>query len=205
MQRKLDIIWECRTRVDCVNEDLLKKMGNAGCYRIRFGVEAGNERILKVLKKGITKEQARNAFKWSIQEGIETVAYFMLGSPEENEETMVDSIDFALELYPEYVLFSPTRTVNQGSYLFKWAVEEGYIDADYWRRFVRGEGVDPFPILDTKQLSKEKTLEYVRMTYKRFYFNKSYIFKSLKRIKDLKMLKTYTRISLALLSKKFEG
>ncbi len=204
INRDLDIIWECRTRVDCIDEELIKKMSAAGCYRIRFGIESGNEEILKVLKKRITKKQTTQAFKWTKNEGIETLAYFMLGSPEENEETLQNTIDFALELKPDYVLFSPTRTIGQGSELFKWAAEKGYTDADYWKRFVKGENLDPFPYLETELLSKEVVLKYTRLAYHKFYFRPSFIFKTFSKV-SIRTFMSYFLIALQMSSKKFEG
>ncbi|GAG88770.1 unnamed protein product, partial [marine sediment metagenome] len=205
IKRNLDLIWECRTRVDCVDGELLKLMAQAGCYRIRFGVEAGNEKILKVLRKGITKEQARNAFRWSKKYGIETFAYFMLGSPEEDKITMKESIDFALELNVDYALFSPTLVFNKGSDLFKWAVSQGCIDPDYWNRFVRGEDLDPYPVLETPQLDRQTKLNYSRKAYRRFYLRPSFIFKKILDIKDPRKITKYSLIFFQIILRKFEG
>jgi anaerobic magnesium-protoporphyrin IX monomethyl ester cyclase len=63
--KKFDVIWDCETRVDMVNEQLLKTMANAGCQSIFFGVESGDQNILNNMGKGITVEQIRKAFNWA--------------------------------------------------------------------------------------------------------------------------------------------
>ena len=59
VNRKLDIVWNCMTRIDTVDQDLLKLMRRAGCYGIGYGVESGSERILKLVKKRISKDMMR--------------------------------------------------------------------------------------------------------------------------------------------------
>lgn len=205
IKKELDLVWECRTRVDCVNEDLIKIMKRAGCYRIRFGIEAANENILRILKKGINKEQIRYAFSWCKKYGIETFAYFMLGCPEETKETVEESINLALEINPDYVMFSPTLLHGQNTELFKWASENGYIKSDYWTRWLKGENLETFPVLDTEKLKKEEILHYTQIAYRKFYFRPIFIWKMLKKCKNFKTLKEYSLIALSLLSKKFKG
>jgi radical SAM superfamily enzyme YgiQ (UPF0313 family) len=194
-----DLIWECRTRVNLVDEELIKLMAQAGCYRIRFGIESGNDDVLKFVRKGITKEQARKTISWCKKYGIETFTYFMLGLPIETEETMKETINFALELDPDYTTFSPTLVFNRGNDLFKWAAKNGYIAKDYWERFVRGENLNLYPLLETDELKKETVHKYSKMAYKNFYFRPKYILKSLKKCKDLSELKKYILIGLGLI------
>ncbi len=194
IEKKLPVIWECRTRVDRVDEELLKIMKKAGCYRIRYGVESGNEKILQVLRKGITKEQVRKAFSFSKRYKIETFAYFMIGSPQEDKETIQDTINFVLELDPDFVIFSTTLVFNKGNDLFKWAAQKGYIANDYWQRFVRGEDLDPYPVLETDNLSKEEKLAYTQLAYRRFYIRPSFILKKLKEFRHPKRFFKYSLV-----------
>jgi len=204
INKNWDLIWECRTRVNLVDEELIKLMAAAGCYRIRFGIESGNDEILKFVRKGITKEQARKAVGWCKKYKIEVFTYFMLGLPTETEQTMKETINFSLELDPDYTTFSPTVAFNKGNDLFKWAVEHNYIPRDYWDKFVRGENLDAFPILETNNLSKKTILHYSKMAYKRFYLRFSFIWKKLKSCRSLQNLKKYLSIGLAFLIGKVE-
>jgi len=205
IDKKINIIWECRTRVNLVDEELIKLMAEAGCHRIRFGVESGNDEILNFVRKNITKNQVRKAFFWSKKYKIETFAYFMLGLPTETEQTIQETINFALELKPDYVMFSPTLVFNQGNDMFKWAAENGYIDKDYWTRYVRGENLETYPILNTPQLPKEKIIEYTKRAYRKFYLRPYFILKTITKINSFKKLINYFFLALEFMSGNFKG
>lgn len=106
IQKKLKIQWFCLARVNTVDKDILRLMKKAGCSWIEYGVESGDEEILKVIKKGITLEQARRAFKDTRDVGIKTFGTFMFGNPTETNETMEKTIQFAIELNPDIAQFS---------------------------------------------------------------------------------------------------
>ncbi|MBT9164997.1 MAG: 2-hydroxyethylphosphonate methyltransferase [candidate division WS2 bacterium] len=86
--------WDCTTRVDRIDEELLKLMIRAGCNVIKVGVETGSEKILKATKKGITFEQVRSAAKLFNKHNIFWSAYFMIGLPQETEEDIIKTYDF---------------------------------------------------------------------------------------------------------------
>ena len=92
--RKLDIIWDCETRVDMVDKDLLTAMYNAGCITVWFGVESGCEKILSQMHKKIKLEETRLAFKTAQKAGLMTIASAVIGFPGETEETAWETINF---------------------------------------------------------------------------------------------------------------
>jgi radical SAM superfamily enzyme YgiQ (UPF0313 family) len=161
LTRKID--WECRTRVDTVDLPLLKAMKEAGCYRIRYGMEGGNQEMLRILKKGITVEQIQDCAKATKEAGIEIFAYFMMGSPYENKGTLEDTLSLALEIDADFTVFSKTILII-GSELFDWAVKNGQIRADYWERFLAGEETDPAPALYGKEVD-----DFIKYSYKKIY------------------------------------
>ena len=110
-EQGMDIPWTCETRVNLVDDELLRVMKSADCYMIEYGVESGNQGILNDLKKDITLEQTMEAFRLTHEAGIETVAYFMLGSPQETAETIEETIAFA---------FLPSSRGQRISPLSKW-------------------------------------------------------------------------------------
>ncbi len=97
---KLEISWSCMNgvRVDRVNRTLLNKMKEAGCYRISFGIESGNQNVLDNLGKGVTLEQIESAVKMCKEAGLEIFGLFMFGFLDETLKTMQDTIDFAKRL-----------------------------------------------------------------------------------------------------------
>jgi anaerobic magnesium-protoporphyrin IX monomethyl ester cyclase len=103
---KLDIEWVCDTRVDLISRELLKKMKDAGCRTIWFGVESGSPPILEKMNKGITLQQAVHAFKLCKREGIHIACSFMLGIPGETVNDMKATLKFAKKLDPDWCRFN---------------------------------------------------------------------------------------------------
>jgi radical SAM superfamily enzyme YgiQ (UPF0313 family) len=91
LRRGLDIKWSSFARVDLVSYDLLKKMKEAGCVAVSFGVETANPDILKTIKKGITLEQAEAAVKACADAGVLPHVSFILGLPGESPETIEET------------------------------------------------------------------------------------------------------------------
>src|SRR5256886_13156708 len=75
----LPLTWECLSRVTHVDHALFEQMHRAGCKRIFFGIESGDERVLKEMKKGITPDQARAAVTGGVGAGIQAPGVFMVG------------------------------------------------------------------------------------------------------------------------------
>lgn len=86
-------------RADRVDKDLLRAMKEVGFYRLDFGVEGGNNKILKILKKGEKIETIDKAIKDACETGFEVQLTFLIGSPEETWKDFQDGIDLALR-YP---------------------------------------------------------------------------------------------------------
>ena len=184
IRRKLDIGWDIRTRVDKVNEEMLRKLKQAHCERIHYGVEAGTEKILKVLQKDITLEQARRAFRMTKEVGISTLAYFMIGSPTETREDIMATMQFMKELDPDFVHvtilcpFPATAIYFQG-------LRQGVIRKDYWQEFASNPTPDFQPPYWEENLSREELLELIGHAYKSFYRRPKYIFRELVKVRSL--------------------
>ena len=103
--RKLSMRWDCGTRVDMVDRELLKTMRNAGCIAVWLGVESGSEAILGAMNKKIKLEQTRLAYKTAHEVGLMTIANVVLGFPGETEQTAKATIQFVKQLNPEDVGF----------------------------------------------------------------------------------------------------
>lgn len=197
-ERKLDIIWECRARVDQVDRELLAKMREAGCYRIRYGMESGDDEILRMMKKGITVSQIRDCAKITKEAGIENFAYFMMGSPQETPETLEKTLNLALEIDPDFVSFSKTILIP-GCEMFDWAANNGGIAPNHWELFLYGEETDSAPALSTNVLPEEFVDNYISYANKKFYLRPRYIFRRLCTIKSPMQLYRQFLIALGIL------
>lgn len=98
--------WICNSRVDTVTQDLLYCMKDNGCWMICYGIESGDDTVLKKNKKGATCEQAKKAVSWAKKAGLKVWAYFMLGLYGDSYETMQRTIDFACKLKPDIANFA---------------------------------------------------------------------------------------------------
>jgi len=90
----LEIRWNCDARVDSVDLDLLRLLKRAGCWMISYGIESGSQKILDRIRKGITLGQVEQAVRWTKEAGIRAKGLFMIGYPEETEETLGHTLNF---------------------------------------------------------------------------------------------------------------
>lgn len=185
-----DIRWKCETRVDRVNSRLLSKMKSAGCELISYGVESGSQKILNILRKGITLNQVRKAFKATKKIGIDILAYFIIGSPSETWKTIKKTIDFAINLDPEFVQFS-FATPFPGTDLFKLAVEKRIIsENDYSSLMFFGKSARP---IELSELNQEELQLAMKTAYKKFYLRPKYILKMMSKTRTSTQLKQRIR------------
>jgi len=84
----LQIRWNCDARVDSVDPELLRMMKRAGCWMISYGIESGSQKILDNIQKGFSLAQVERAVRWTKEAGIRAKGLFMIGYPEETEETL---------------------------------------------------------------------------------------------------------------------
>lgn len=123
----LGINWDCTTRVDTINETLIKLMKKAGCNDVRIGVETGSQKILDETKKGITFEQIRNTTRMLNKNRMLWTGYFMYGLPTETVEDIRSTYKFMEELNPNYAglgLYNPFPKTE----LFQQGVELGLLE-----------------------------------------------------------------------------
>ncbi|WXG42257.1 MAG: radical SAM protein [Candidatus Freyarchaeum deiterrae] len=106
IRRGVKIDWECLSRVDTVDREVTQKMKQAGCVRVFFGIESGNESVLALMNKRISLKQAEEAVHLTKQSGIQVGAFFIVGYPGENNETILDTVRFASSLPLDYLSFT---------------------------------------------------------------------------------------------------
>ncbi|MDE2217616.1 MAG: cobalamin-dependent protein [Planctomycetota bacterium] len=131
INRKLDVVWDCETRVNFIWEDMLDWMIRAGCYCISFGVESASETVLKAIKKKTTPEQIAHAFKLTKQVGMKTKMLLMIGNPGENDKTVDDTVRMIEGVRPDFVSVSEAM-VFPGTELYELAKQKGVVRDDYW-------------------------------------------------------------------------
>jgi len=103
LKRNLHFFWECLARVDAVDDAAYNRMYQAGCRRVYFGIESGDDSILKLMKKKITVAQARHAVLAAKHAGLEVGAFFILFYPGETNQTVLNTLHFTASLPVDYL------------------------------------------------------------------------------------------------------
>jgi len=134
MERKLDITWAAISRVDCIDQEMLKAMRMAGCIQISFGVESGSESIRKELGKTFSEEQIRRAFALTISHGILARAYIIYGCPGESSETIKDTIRLLRIIRPLVTIFH-VLSVFPGTSLYELFRSQTGASDDIWLHY----------------------------------------------------------------------
>ena len=106
VHRGVEIGWECLSRVDTMDKEVSEMMKRAGCIRVFFGIESGNDQVLQIMNKHITSVQARQAVDVAKAAGLKVGAFFILGYPGETDQTVLDTIHFASTLPLDYLSFT---------------------------------------------------------------------------------------------------
>ncbi len=194
--RRLKFRWSCFTRADRINPDLLLDMRKAGCRRVSLGIESASQRVLDNLKKGISMEDAARAVRLIREAGIQSVAYFMYGSPGDTPGTMKQTFRFSRELQPDYAYYSIT-ILHPGTELYDYAEERGYISRDYWRQYVERNGSFPGrpPYLIERGVTPEFLERFQRNSYLFFYMRPGYILKKILHNKGKESIKVFFKVS----------
>lgn len=180
-----DLKFDIRTRVSNVDEELLDKLKAAGCHRIHYGVEASSDRMLNVLQKGITIAEVCRAFRITRAVGIETLAYFMLGSPTETVEDILRTIQVAKGLKPDYCHFA-VLTPYPATPLYSQGLADGLFP-DYWARFAE-KPVSGWEPPYWPELPRQELLCLLDRAYREFYMRPRYIWEELQKTRSLRQL-----------------
>jgi radical SAM superfamily enzyme YgiQ (UPF0313 family) len=159
-------------KVNHTDGELFELMKAAGCKRVGFGVESGDDRILRqVIKKGQTVEMVRRCFRDAKSAGLQTMGFFIFGMPGETEETMEKTIRLALELDPDLANFL-IAAPYPGTEMWDILKREGNIFAHDWSELAIQDDKAHFEIGDlTAELVERKWHE----AYRRFYLRPSRI------------------------------
>ncbi len=128
-KRGLDIEFHFSTRVGTLDEEQLERLKRLGAKATALGIEAGNQEVLKAIKKGITLDQARETAKLMNRVGIFTVAFYIFGNRGETRETIDESIEFARELNTSIAQFNILAPFP-GAEVYTYLPED---EKDWWR------------------------------------------------------------------------
>ncbi len=187
------VSWTCSSRVEVVDKELLQRMKDAGCWRTRFGIESGSDRVLDFISKGITKEKIRAAVTAAHEVGLRPKAFFIVGHMPDTKETIRETIEFAktIPLHDVTVQINtllpktPQMEIweREGS---KWGrlINESTDEKSFWEPTFVPWGLEP-----------EDIVEFHRQFYREFYFRPITIARHLETIKSWRDVYKYASAS----------
>jgi anaerobic magnesium-protoporphyrin IX monomethyl ester cyclase len=162
----LKIRWTCNSRVDYVDEEMLQMMGRAGCWMISWGIESGNEQILKRAAKGADPKKARQALTWARKAGIKNWGYFIIGLPGETVETIRQTIDFAKSLPLEIALFHIAAPYPGTPFFFDVVNNGWFREGTKWEEVDMDKGT----VLQYSNLSAEDLMYWQKRAFREWAF-----------------------------------
>jgi anaerobic magnesium-protoporphyrin IX monomethyl ester cyclase len=166
IDEKINIKWTSNSRVDYVDEEMLQMMGKAGNWLISWGIESGNEQILKHARKGAYPDKAERALIWAKKAGIMNWGYFIIGLPGETEATIRQTIEFSKKLPLDIALFHVAAPYPGTPFFFE-VVQNGW-----FRKGTRWEQVDmdKGTVLDYPDLPAERLLYWQKRAWREWAF-----------------------------------
>lgn len=192
----LKITWSSNTRADTMDEEMARMMYKSGCRLVSIGVESGSQKMLDNIGKKITLDDIRNTVKILKKNKIKIYNYFVIGLPWETEETVEETIKFAIELNSNFISFY-TATPLPGTKYFAYAMMNKLVEGNLDFRSAYYE-----PVVRSEHLSKERIFELHKQAVKRFYLRPKFILKTLLSLRSFAEVKNYFVAGINLLFKK---
>lgn len=170
IERKLAFKWGCEGRVDSVAVDQFPVMHEANCSFLAFGVEAGTQKILDRLDKRQSLAQIESAVSKAKAHGIErTHGFFLVGSPDETEQDILESFRFAARLKLDTFGFN-RLCVYRGTPLWTEYLERGILDDDRdWDKWFKCSDIDP-TVLPSETVNRARQKGYALLFIRRILF-----------------------------------
>jgi len=189
IENKLDLIWECLTRVSHVDEELLKKMSQAGCKSILYGIECGYQEGIDKINKKITLKQAVDAVRLSKKYGISPKVTFMMGFPWEGKKEIKETIKFAKKLNADLTFFNILNPYP-GTPLYEDIKNQNlFVGSPEWEKYIPHGAT---PLIKTRYLSEKDLAYWNGVAYLSVYLNPKYFLRKIHLLLNWKDFKRNT-------------
>ena len=186
IDEKLNLKWTCNSRVDTIDEDMLRIMRKAGCWMIAYGFESGSQKILDLCKKNTTVEQGKKIVELTDKVGIKIYGYFIIGLIGETKETIQETINFAKNLPITFAIFH-VASPYPGTEFYHQVKDNDWLTSEQWEDTNQG-GSSP---INYPQLSSQEIMTGIQKAYRSFYLRPIAIWKILRSIRNFSDLKQF--------------
>ncbi|OGF25563.1 hypothetical protein A2331_01720 [Candidatus Falkowbacteria bacterium RIFOXYB2_FULL_34_18] len=177
IEKKIKIPWACNSRVDTVNEEMLRLMKRAGCWEILFGVESANQKSLDLIKKNTTVEMNTYILKLSQKMGFYTYATYIIGLPGETENDALNTISYAKKIGTPLAMFYLPVPFPKTELWHICKKDGGLRDDCDWDEYNLWDASNPVYI--NPLIGKEKMKRLLRYAYQSYYFTPKVLLKNL--------------------------
>ncbi|MCA8943952.1 MAG: radical SAM protein [Planctomycetes bacterium] len=182
IRKGTNVAWTCTNgiRVDSANPELFALMKRAGCYRVYFGFESGNEDVLKAFGKGgrATLDKGVEAVEMARRAGLEPNGFFMVGLTGDTEASMQDTIDYAKKVRLD-TMKCGMCTPYPGTPMFRQLRKEGRVKTFDWDQYTVYNKAEE--IYDHPTLGWDTIKRFFKKFYAEAYFkNPPYMWRRLK-------------------------
>ena len=186
IKNNIDLTWNCSTRADRINNEILRLMKKAGCHTIAIGMESVDPTILKNIRKNIRPEQVREAVSLIKKHGMDTIVFCVVGFPGETRESIENTISFLKTLDTTFITLGIAVPVP-GTDFYRYVEENNYLLTKDWNLY------DPMnkPVFSYPWLLADEIEYYSKYGLRQFYLRPRYIFNRLKSIKSFSDVETY--------------
>lgn len=190
INEKINIKWDCSTRVSSVSKELAYWMKKANCTHVSLGVESGAPELIERINKKITNEQVEESLKIFYNVGISTSIYLITGIPGENSKTVKKTINLIKKIAPTHPEFKKPALLQiyPHTQVYEIAKKKGFISDDYW---LSEKLVPHYTVEHSKNKllywSLKITLFHKYYQKELFYFLKKILFNPSKSIKLIKL------------------
>lgn len=195
IDKKLGLEWFCFSQVTAVNREMLSIMKKAGCYNIGFGIESGNEEILRKMGKPIKPEKALEAVRLANETGMKTQAFYIFGTPGETKKQMEETVQFAKKVGTTLAFFN-MLVPYPGTRDFHHFFAKTPLENIEWEKFV---AVGEQCVLTNTDLSPKEMEKLIASANLKYYINPGRIANLLFHIRTFYEFLNYVKGGISLL------
>ena len=169
IKRGITIPWACYSRADLDDLEVLQKLHQAGCFMLKVGIESGDPKILKNIKKNYDLFKVEKSIALMKKTGFHVHGTFVFGFPGETKDSIEKTIAYAIRVSPTTVQFS-SAIPYPGCELFNELKMKGFLLTENWDEYMPMHAIFEYP-----DLSSEEMKNAVEMAYKKYYFRLGYL------------------------------
>lgn len=197
-EKRLQLRWSFRGRINGIDEELVKALKESGCERIQFGIETGSDEEMKLLRKKLTTSEVRRVVSICSDLGITTTGSFMIGLPGDTIDKIKNRFRFAEGLgldYVQYAVLIPYPYTE----VYKEGIRRGFFGTDVWLEYAKKPQPDFIPPIWEEFVKRDELYRLLNKGFRSFYFRPKFIIKSFLNLSSFGELKKKVQGAIALL------